>query len=343
MKIRIFVGTGGVGKTSVAAASGLKAAIEGSRCLVLTIDPATRLKTALGIGTAGGAQKVPVEPFAAKGELWAAQLDVKERLDHMVRRHARADKLRIILQHPIYQAVGRLVGMQELMAIERIGEALAEGYDEVIVDTAPSRHALEFLDKPEYFVQLVGSPIVRLVGRTYHWWEKSSLARLGRFGFELYSQIEKLVGVELARDVLEFFSAFQGVAEAYAKESAATLERLHDSRTTSFTIVTSPFKASRDAGFFWEELQKRKFSVEGLVVNRVWPELAVSARPGATSEAEALVTWYRNVSAAHRQAWEHIAAEYSSKIRRLLPLRELPTDIDGLPALHQIAQALAAV
>ncbi len=340
MKIRIFVGTGGVGKTSVAAASGLKSAIEGSRCLVLTIDPATRLKTALGMGTAGDRQKVPIEAFSAKGELWAAQLDVKERLDHLVRRHAPADKLPIILQHPIYQAIGTLVGMQELMAIERIGEALGEGYDEVIVDTAPARHALEFLDKPEYFTQLVGSPLVRLVGRTYKWWQKSSLARLGRIGVELYGQIENLVGANLLRDVLEFFSAFQGVAEGYAKESAETLERIHDSRTTSFTIITSPFKASRDAGYFWEELRKREFFVEGLVVNRVWPELAVSARPGATSEAEALVTWYRNVSAAHRQAWERVAAEYSPKIPRLLALRELATDIDGLPALHQMAQAM---
>ena len=342
MRIRIFVGTGGVGKTSVAAASGLAAAIAGSRCLLLTIDPATRLKTALGMGTAGEAQKVPIESFSPKGELWAAQLDVKASMDDTVRNYAKPGQAEIILGHPIYQAIGTLAGMQELMAIQRISKASAQGYDAVVVDTAPSRHALEFLDKPEYFAQLISSPMVRLVGRTYHWWEKSTLARLGRMGFDLYRQIEDLIGAKLARDVLEFFAAFVDVAEGYAKEAGKTMKTLRDSKVTSFTIVTSPFKAKRDAQYFWEELRKRKFFIEGLLVNRVWPRLAVAARPNATGEAQALATWYNSTSAAHRQAWESIADEYAVKIPHLLPLRELATDVDGLPALFQIAQALGS-
>ncbi|HWC95872.1 MAG TPA: ArsA-related P-loop ATPase [Candidatus Sulfopaludibacter sp.] len=334
MKIRIFVGSGGVGKTSVAAAAGLKAAMEGARCLVLTIDPAARLKTALSMGTAGEHRRVALEGVAAKGELWVAQLDTRVSLEQLARRFATPEQLEILLPHAIFHALGSMAGMQELMAIAVIGEAARQKYDTIVVDTAPSRHALEFLDKPEFFVRLVTTPLVKLVGRTYHWWEKSSVSRLGRVGLELYRQVEKLVGAQLTRDVLEFFSAFQGVAEGYARETGKTLEALRDPRTTAFTIVSSPFKARADAAWFWAELHKRKFAIERLVVNRVWPKLQLAG------DARGLIEWYGDVSAAQEKSWDAVKREFGAKIPRLLALPELPTDVDGLPALQRIAGGL---
>jgi anion-transporting ArsA/GET3 family ATPase len=336
MKIRIFVGSGGVGKTSVAAATGLKSAIAGARCLVLTIDPAARLKTALSMGTAGEHRRVPLEGIEASGELWVVQLDTAASLEQLARRFATADQLKLILPNPIFHALGSLAGMQELMAIEVIGQAVRQKYDCVIVDTAPSRHALEFLDKPEFFVRLVTTPLVKLVGRTYNWWEKTGVSRLGRMGLDLYRQVEKLAGAQLTRDVLEFFSAFQGVAEGYARDTGKTLAALRDPKVTAFTIVSSPFKARADAAWFWQELHTRKFAVERLVVNRIWPELQLQQ----TGEAQALIEWYGGVSGAHRKAWDAVQRDFSAKIQRLLALPELPTDVDGLPALHRIAERL---
>src|SRR4029077_16884054 len=103
MKIRIFVGTGGVGKTSVAAASALRSAMEGNRCLVLTIDPALRLKTALGMSSTVAEQKVPIESLSVPGELWGALLDVRATMDQLVRTHADNQQAQTILSHPVYQ------------------------------------------------------------------------------------------------------------------------------------------------------------------------------------------------------------------------------------------------
>jgi anion-transporting ArsA/GET3 family ATPase len=272
--------------------------------------------------------------LGAGGAWGGAQLDTKASLERLARRYATGEKLQTILGHPIFRALESLAGMQELMAIAVIGEAAGQKYDCIVVDTAPSRHALEFLDKPEFFVRMVTTPLVKLVGRTYHWWEKSNL---GRVGLQLYHQVEKLAGAKLTRDVLEFFSAFQGVAEGYARETQKTLVSLRDAGTSAFTVVSSPFKARAEAAWFWEELQKRKFTIERLVVNRVWPQLAIA---GGGAGARELIEWYGDVSTAQAKAWEAVTREYSSKIPRLLSLAELPTDIDGLPALARIAESL---
>jgi anion-transporting ArsA/GET3 family ATPase len=267
---------------------------------------------------------------------------MKTALDQMVRRLAKPDRVELVLNHRIYKALGEMAGMQELMAMEQIGQALGLGFDSIMVDTAPSRHALEFLDKPKYLVDLVSAPMVKLIGRTYRLWERSPLARLSRMGMDLYGQVEALVGGQLTRDVLEFFSAFQGVAEGYAKHAEKTLAVLRDPAITGFTLVSTPFKARADAAWFPAELAKRKFAVERLVVNRVWPALEVQAAVGADEEASELVAWYHRVSAAHAGAVDAVRKEVAGKIPDLMTLRELSTDIDGVAALYLISQALGS-
>jgi anion-transporting ArsA/GET3 family ATPase len=340
VKVRIFLGTGGVGKTSVAAASGLQLALAGGRWLVITIDPAARLKTALGMGTGGEHRRVPLDEYGAKGELWVAQLDVQRGLEQMVRRLAKPDDVDAILNNRIYHALESLAGMQELMAVETIGKALTRDFDGIMVDTAPSRHALEFLDKPEYLVRLVSAPMTKLVGRTYGWWKNSPLGMIGRKGLDLYGQIEKIVGGELLSDVLEFFSVFQAVAEGYARDAEKTLGILRGPDAGGVTIVTSPLKARGDAGWFLAELQKRKFRVDRMVINRVWPKLSVSAQPDADESARAFVDWYHSVSAAHADAVETARREFSARIPRIEMLPELPADVDGIAALVRIAASL---
>src|SRR5690349_20472300 len=156
MRINVFVGTGGVGKTSVTAASALTAALSGERTLVLTIDPARRLRTALGLDSSSTEsaiqQKVNLDDFEnARGDLHAAVLDVASSLNRAVRLHSSSKQAEEILAHPIYKVLLQsLAGMQELMAVERLDQAIEEGFESIYVDTAPSRHAFEFVDKPEF-------------------------------------------------------------------------------------------------------------------------------------------------------------------------------------------------
>ena len=345
MRIRIFVGTGGVGKTSVAAAGALKTALGGEKCLVLTIDPARRLRTALGIasgGPQGGLdQRIPLEAFGGTGELWSALLDVATSLNRAVISYAEPQQAKAILEHPIYHILlESLAGMQELMAVERIDHALADGFEEIFIDTAPSRHAFEFVDKPEFFAELVSFPLVRLVGRTYHWWERLGMARWGRKSFELYGRVEGMLGANLSRQILDFFSIFRGIAEGYARRAKRTLALLRNPQASSFVIVTTPFKANRDGEYFWEELRKRKFPVGALVVNRVWPRFDVNLPLDSPPALRDTVAWYQNVSQAHQQKWEQTSAAFAGRIRTLTQVPELSEDIDGLAALRHISQFL---
>ena len=360
MRIQIFVGTGGVGKTSVAAAAALKTALGGSKCLVLTIDPARRLRTALGIDSRrtpahiptsdspspqspqpGLEQRIPLDSLGGKGELWAALLDVGETLNRSVRTYAQPEQAKVVLAHPIYHVLlESLAGMQELMAVERMDQALRDGFEEIFIDTAPSRHAFEFVDKPEFFAELVSFPLVRLVGRTYRWWERLGLARVGRKSFELYTRVEEMLGATLVRQILEFFSVFRSIAEGYARRARRTLALLRDPQTASFVIVTTPFKARRDGDYFCAEMAKRKFPLGALVVNRVWPPLDVQLDPNSPPALQETVAWYRNVSQAHQRLWEQAATSFAGRIPKLVQVPELSQDIDGLAALHRISQII---
>lgn len=342
MQIRIFLGTGGVGKTSLAAATALQAAVRGEKCLILAIDPALRLRTALRMEPGLGQQKVDLEAFSAKGELWAALLDVRATLDRAVQLYGKPEQANTVLKHPIYQPlIASLAGMQELMAIERLDQAIKDGFDTIVIDTAPSRHALEFLDKPEYFVQLVSSPLVQLVGRAYRLWERSPLAALSRKSLELYSRVETLLGATLVRQILDFYSVFFTIAEGYGDRAKRTASLLRDRKISGFCVVTTPFKAGRDSAFFWQELHTRKFPIRNLTVNRVWPEVKVHLPSSAPARTRETLTWYREVSEAHGRAWDKLRREYAGRIPSLISVPELPRDVDGLPALHQIAKHLA--
>jgi anion-transporting ArsA/GET3 family ATPase len=344
MRIHIFVGTGGVGKTSVAAASALRAALDGRKCLVLTIDPALRLRTALGLGPGGIEQRVDLASISARGELWAGLLDAGSTLNRAVRLYGEPRQAENVLKHPVYHSlVQSLAGMQELMAIERIDHALSDGFEELFIDTAPSRHALEFLDKPEFFAQLVSFPLLRLVGRTYKWFEGSMFSRLGRKSLDLYARVEELLGANMVRMVLDFYSIFRTIAEGYAERARRTSLLLHDPRTTTFTMVSTALKAARDADYFLGELNKRNFHVETLVVNRLWPVLSEVFAARGPAHAEGLIAWYRSVSEAHRQAWEEISSSFSARIPKLICLPEMARDVDGLAALVQIAGQLTAL
>jgi anion-transporting ArsA/GET3 family ATPase len=341
MRILVYLGTGGVGKTSVAAATALAAARAGTKSMVLTIDPALRLRTALQLEDGPQEQRVPLDPPAA-GELWAALLDVRAALDEAVRQDAKPETVDRILNHPIYNTVtDSLVGMQELMAVERIHQLRSRGFEHIVVDTAPSRHAIEFLDKPLYFAHLVGSPWVKLVGRTYKFVAATGMMSLGRKTLDIYARVEEILGSNLVRSVLDFYSLFVSIAESYAKRAEKTVAMLKDPAVTEFRVVTTPQKALRDGDFFREALRSRSFPLGTIYVNRMW-EAAPAGAPGGTGLAERMLDWYAAVRQTHLDAFAGVQSHFGSSIPRIVSIPELARDVDGIGALEKIASRLGS-
>ena len=333
MRIVFCLGTGGVGKTSVSAAIALARARQGAKALVLTTDPSHRLKTALGLTDSIKEQRVPIE---ASGELWAALLDTRSTLDEAVRRRAKPGIAEKIYADPIYKSLGvSLPGMNELMAIERIHQLVDRGFDDLVIDTAPSRHAPEVFDRPTFAAELLGSNRVKLVGRTYKFFEATGLAAIGRGALDIFKRVEAILGANLVRQILDFYSIFYPIAEGYGKSAKETVGWLHDPSITEFRIVTTPLKAVRDADFFLKELSTRHYRASEIYVNRTWTADVPGERPdGLPGE---LLDWYRAVRESQFAAIATLNSEFGSGTRKIQVLPELERDVDGIEALKLIA------
>jgi anion-transporting ArsA/GET3 family ATPase len=337
MKIVVCVGTGGVGKTSVAASIALTQARAGAKCLVLTTDPSHGLRTALGLKE--GLLEERVTAPGAKGELWAALLDVNATLDEAVRLYARPGNHERILQHPVYRTIAHsLSGMQELMAVERLDQLIQRGFDNIVVDTAPSRHALEVFDKPEIFAGFSDSGKVKLAGRAYQFADAIGLTTLGRGAADLYCRVESILGANMVRQLLDFYSLFYPIAEGYASRARRTVALLRNSGITEFRVVTIPSKALRDARFFMEELNKRRLAIGMVCVNRAWQHAQPETAPDGL--AAELLDWYRSVSASHLSAIARLRQTIGPKVREIRILSELERDVDGLESLGLLADQL---
>jgi len=268
-----------------------------------------------------------------------SHLPARATLDEAVRLYGKSSTADKILNHPIYATIAdSLVGMQELMAVERIDQLARRGFQHIVVDTAPSRHAFEFLDKPVFFSELAGSGWVKLVGRTYQFVAGSGMMTLGRKTVDLYARAESILGANLVRQILDFYSLFVSIAEGYAERAVKTVALLKDPAVTEFRVVTTPQKALRDARFFHEALTSRRFPIGSLYVNRVWG-IEPGAAPGEGLAAE-VIDWYQAVRHSHLTAVRDVTAAYRNSIPVIRSLPELEGDVDGLPALERIAVSL---
>ena len=285
-EVIVVCGPGGVGKTTVAASTALLAAQHvGGRVLVLTVDPARRLATALGLGGLGNTE-VQVDPalLAAtgpepRGELWAAQLDTKESWDGLVRRHAPDAATRdAILANSLYENVtGTFVQSHDYIAMERLHELHASGrYDLIVVDTPPSRNAIDFLDAPERMAEFFSSRLLRWLTVPY----RSRLFTAASRPF--YSVADRVLGQQFLRDIADFFLLFQTMYEGFV-ERAEEVQRTLQSRRTSFVVVSTLESGSvSECSFFLDELMQRELHLGAVVLNRVLPSF-LGNRRAATS------------------------------------------------------------
>jgi anion-transporting ArsA/GET3 family ATPase len=271
-----------VGKTTVAAAFALEAARRGRRVCVVTIDPAKRLADALGLDTLTNTPKRIEGRWS--GELWALMLDAKGTFDDLVHRYAASpEQADGILANRIYRNLtGALSGTQEYMAMEKLYELAEEGaYEIVVVDTPPTRNAVDFLEAPRRLTRFLGHRLFQLLLMP----TRAYLRAVSVATQALLRTISKVAGADVVEDAIAFFQAFEGMEEGF-RQRADHMRRLLARRTTAFLLVTSPRADSVDeAGWFADKLNESGLAVEGLVVNRVHPSFSQDNGPRALPRA----------------------------------------------------------
>jgi anion-transporting ArsA/GET3 family ATPase len=365
-RIAVCVGSGGVGKTTVAASLAVGRALAGGRALVCTIDPARRLANALGLQSLGNAEsRVPPARFAEaglrpKGELWAMMLDVKRTWDDLVARHAPdpARRDRILQNHLYQQMSAALAGSQEYMAMEKLYElATDRDYDLIVLDTPPTAHALDFLEAPDRILDFLGNDAARAliapalgVGRL-----GLRIAQIG--GGYVSKVLARFTGGEMLSDLGDFLGSFQGMYGGF-KQRAAAVRALLSRREVGFVVVASPSAVSiEEAIAFHERLHAEAMPVAGLVANRVtmdlWPgpaplpsaadlEGALVARGhGDAALAKRLadtLAEHQALARAEARALERLFEAAPGVPRTIVP--RLETDVHDLGGLARLAERL---
>ncbi|WP_420452746.1 ArsA family ATPase [Ilumatobacter sp.] len=286
----LVAGSGGVGKTTVAAALGLAAVQrQAGRVLVLTVDPARRLATALGLEAMGNtpvridADALDGAGLDVRGELHVAMLDTKAGWDELIRRHAPDRATRdAVLANPLYQNItSRFVRSHDYLAMEQLHDLHATGdYDLVIVDTPPSRNALTILDAPGRMADFFGSRLLRWLTVPYR-------SRLFTFASKPFYQVaDRVLGSRFLQDIADFFVLFQAMEKGFVKRATEVEELLVDPRTAFVVVSTLEAAPAHEAVYLAESLAERRMSIGAIVANRVLP--AATASAGAVAAAEAM-------------------------------------------------------
>lgn len=287
----VCCGAGGVGKTTLSAAIGLGLARRGSRVAVVTIDPARRLATALGMADLSDEPQRVDHPAIGAGELWALQLDAKATFDRLVARHAPDEAARErIMQNRIYRHLsGAVAGSQEYMAVERLHELVDEGsYDRIVLDTPPAQNALDFLDAPQRITRFIEGKALRLLVRPGLSTAGAGWRVLHLGSSTILSILERVTGGQMLRDVSEFLAGFDGMYQGFA-DRAQAVRALLASPESAFVIISAPGSAPlRQAMALGERLRADGLPLAGAVLNRVHP-LPPGGAPGARPLLEPLI------------------------------------------------------
>ena len=334
----VCCGSGGVGKTTAAAALGLQAARNGRRCVVVTIDPAKRLADALGVP--GGLTNDPIRlPIDSSGELWALMLDTATTFDGLVVANARdAEQANRILTNAFYRNIaGSLGGTQEYMAAERLlALHLDKRFDLVIVDTPPTRNALDFLDAPRTLARFIDHPVFKMMMLP----TRRGLRVLSIAAQPLLRTIGKVIGSEVLADAVAFFQAFDGMQTGFRNRADEVIDLLHGERTR-FVLVASPrVDTIEEARFFAGRLVEKDLGVAAIIVNRATPDFG--APEGRRPRSAAKVALFDNQAELHEIAIaerEHVGPLIDDTDRQptWVPLQAGDVhDLDGLDLIRSL-------
>jgi anion-transporting ArsA/GET3 family ATPase len=337
-RFTVVVGAGGVGKTTLAAAHALQLAQAGHDTLVITFDPSMRLKDALGVGEEARDRPVRVET-RTEGRLDASLLDARHTFDRLIARYAPDDAARRrILENRFYDHLaGSLAGILEYMAVERLYEVAHESrYDRIVLDTPPTRQALDFLEAPERIVAFLDSGALKIALKPWfdgegHLRATSRLLGLGR---RVEEYLDGLVGLDLLRQMASFFQAFAPLFEGF-RERALEVQRLLRSDSTRFMLVSRPGEGSTpETMFFARQLQRAGYALGPVVLNRIHPAVPTRAAGGVRAEEPAGLLLLRWLGARDREGVE--------EIRGLLPHHPVVA-VPMLPVAAADLEGLAAI
>jgi anion-transporting ArsA/GET3 family ATPase len=342
--ICICAGAGGVGKTTTSAAIAVGMARRGLKVAVLTIDPARRLANSLGLPELGNEER-RIE-LDAPGELWAMMLDAKSTFDEIVAKHAPDASTRdAVLSNRIYKELSTAVaGSQEYMAMEKLHELHAEGrYDLLVLDTPPSRNALDFLDAPDRLSRFIDSRSLQFFLAP----SRTGLKLFSRGTGLIFSILKRVTGVDLLQDLSDFFASFGDMAQGFRERAKAVKQLLADDRTT-FLLVTSPaHEAVEEAKFFRDKLEESGMPFGGVIVNKMHVEADVddpSVPHGLDPELERkLIENFEDFHALalrDRQNVEELTADLGD--RPLIVVPYLDEDIHDLAGIEVMDEYLFA-
>jgi anion-transporting ArsA/GET3 family ATPase len=358
-RIIVCCGSGGVGKTTTAAAIGLRGAERGRRVVVLTVDPARRLAQSMGLSSLDNTPR-PVPGVAADegGSLHAMMLDMKRTFDEIVEQHADPDRAAQILANPFYQSLSSsFAGTQEYMAMEKLGQLRrAQEWDLIVVDTPPSRSALDFLDAPQRLSRFLDGKLLRLLtapakvgGRAY--------LRVLNAGFGMVTGVlTKILGAQVLRDVQTFVTALDTMFGGFRERADYTYQLLR-APGTSFLVVAAPEPdALREASYFVERLAQERMPLAGLLLNRVQrapaSRLSAARSQAAAETLQAAGSHPLAVTALrlHAERMQQVThqrrlAEHFTAAHPIVPIAEIPAqaqDVHDLDGLRSIGQAFAS-
>ena len=352
-RVVICAGSGGVGKTTASAALAMGLAASGKRVAVVTIDPARRLADSLGLEELGNEPRL-VDPkrfkghgIEMRGELWAMMLDAKRTFDELIERLAPDEKTRDeVLANRIYQELSSAVaGSQEFTAIAKLYDLDRSGeFDVLVLDTPPSRNALDFLDAPDRLTGFLEGRALRV------FLAPTGIAAkvLGRGTSVVFSVLQRVTGVDLLRDLSVFFRALGGLLDGF-RERARGVKKLLADPATTFLIVTSPERDPvEEAIFFRGKLRDAGMPFGGLIVNRVQldlvegdPDEAAAALeddlgPELTGKVAETLRELRVLADRDRASIERLVDELDEPEPTVIPLLEGDVhDVDGLVAVHE--------
>ncbi len=356
-KIVICCGSGGVGKTTTAAALAVRAAEAGRRVVVLTIDPARRLAQSLGLGELDNTP-APVSGVDTSngGSLDAMMLDMKRTFDDVVLAHSTPEKGQQILANPFYQALSSsFAGTQEYMAMEKLGQLHNESenggsWDLIVVDTPPARSALDFLDAPEHLSSLLDGRFLRLLLTPAR-----GPFKLMSVGFTLVSTaMNKVLGTQVVTDVQTFVTAFEALFGGFRARAQQTFELLSSEHTTFFVVATAERDALREAAYFVDRLTEEGMPLSGVVVNRVHASAVKVSADRSLALAEDLDSADQpiEVMALQRHAAvmrviereQMLLHRFSSSRPNVArtQIQALPTDVTDLESLRRVGSLLSA-
>jgi anion-transporting ArsA/GET3 family ATPase len=285
-RIVVSAGSGGVGKTTVAASLALWGSLQGRRTVVLTIDPAKRLATSLGLETLDSVpREIPAAVFGAQGltpagSLWAMMLDQKGAWDALVERHAPPESRARILENPFYQHLSQtFAGSQEYMAIEQLCLLAESGdYDLIVVDTPPTRHALDFLEAPQRLGDFLDKSVIKWFVKPYFNAGWSALRAVNRSVGFLLRRIEQATGISALAEISDFFTSMSGLFDNFQ----ARIDKAYDvmrGAGTAFVVVSSPEEqVLEDAEYLSTKMSELRMPLKGVVLNRVHHEFRPARR-----------------------------------------------------------------